>query len=271
MFKEAGFTFVYAVLAGCGLYLYEHALTHETCFSVLVAAWVTVSVLNHLSAQKKQQEPKDKAYATQHPRKFVAKRLLRAALLAVPLFLDVFTSSNDEVLSTQTGLRHEQLAEDSVRCGGASVGFIFVLILQRNILLANTSELRRFLFILAGMSMSVGPLLAIREADGRALAATTAALRILWMCLMSTHVISDVTDPVSTVHVLRVLSFGVIYSVAANVNSCLMCVFPIVSDRCCSLGTVHRFSGMGLGVLCWSLFQMQSPLLALSVLTLGAW
>ena len=224
MYIEVGLTFLYAVLAASGLYLYEHALTHETCFSVLVAAWVTVSVLNHLSAQKKQQEPKDKAYATQHPRKFVAKRMLRAALLAVPLFLDVFTSSNDEVLSTQTGLRHEQLAEDSVRCGGASLGFIFVVILQRNVLLANTSALRKFLFVLAGLTLSVGPLLAMGQAEGRALAATTAGLRLLWMCLMSTHVISDVTNPVSTVHVLRVLSFGVIFSVAANVNSCLMCV-----------------------------------------------
>jgi len=227
MYKEAGEAFLYCILAGAGMYLYEHALTHETVFSVVVAAWVTISVLNHISAQKRPQEPKDKAYANQHPRKFLLKRMLRAALLAVPLFLDVFSSSNDEVLSTQTGLRHTQLAEDSVRCGGASLGFIFVVILQRNVLLANTSALRKIVFIIGGLTLSIGPLLAVGEADGRALAATTAGLRILWMCLMSTHVISDVTDPIGSVHVLRVLSFAVLFSIAANVNSCLMYVLSM--------------------------------------------
>ena len=251
LLKDAGFTFCYSVLAAGGLYLFEHALTHETCFSVLVAAWVTVSVMNHVSAQKRPQEPINKPYAIAKPRMFMFKRMLRAALLAVPLFLDVFTSSNDEMLSTQTGLRHEQLAEDSVRCGGASLAFIFVLFFQRNILLTDISPFRKFVFVCAGLSLSVGPLLGMQHIDGRVLAATTAALRVLWLCLMSTHVISDVTDPVSTIHTLRVLSFGVLFSIAANVNSCLM------------------FSGMGLGIACWSLFSMQSPLLALCVVTIG--
>ena len=97
LLKDAGFT-CYSVLAAGGLYLFEHALTHETCFSVLVAAWVTVSVMNHVSAQKRPQEPINKPYAIAKPRMFMFKRMLRAALLAVPLFLDVFTSSTDEML-----------------------------------------------------------------------------------------------------------------------------------------------------------------------------
>jgi hypothetical protein len=252
MYKEVAVTFALAAVASAGLYLFEHALVHESGFSVLVAAWVTISLLNHLSANKPQQIPIDKPYATAHPRKFMAKRILRAALLAVVLFLDVYTSSHDEVLSKQTGLSITQTAEDSVRCGGASIAFIFVVVFQRNLLLPpQLGTPQKLVFLLAGLSLSVGPLLGMVNTEGRVLAAVTAGLRVLWMCLLSSHAIVDVTNPSSTVHVLRVLTCAVVYSVFANPNSCLM------------------FSGLGLGVTCFCLFSMQSPIMALSVVTLG--
>lgn len=207
VYKEAIVTFALATVACGGLYLYEHALVHESTFSVLVASWVTISLLNHLSANKPQQVPINKAYATAHPRKFMAMRIFKAACLAVPLFLDVYTSSHDEVLSKQVGLTITQAAEDSVRCGGASIAFIFVIVFQRNVLLPPTlGTWRKVLFLLAGLSLSTGPLLGMINTEGRVLAAVTAGLRVLWMCIISTKAIVDVTNPSSTVHVLRVLT-----------------------------------------------------------------
>jgi hypothetical protein len=251
---EKAITAGFAITGGVALWGYEFWLHTETSYEVLATAWITVSIIRWMSASYPAEIPINTEYANAHPRKFLAFRALRAAVIAVPLFLDVFGTTSDVFLSDITGLPHNTAAEDSARCCGGSVGFLLVLLFKRDMVF-NKRTMRAAQIVVAlvgGLCLSVGPALAMGAGGlhGRGIAAAVAFARVVWLLAISTQFLSDVVTPHPTTQILRMLFWAAAYSVFVTPTPCMV------------------LSGASLGVATAMFMKLQSPLLALSSLCL---
>ena len=232
-----------------GLTLCESFLRGKTALQIIGTAWIVVSFVRWLSGSRPAETPQSTEAATA-PRKFLFRRAVRAGVCAVPLAVDIFCSTSSEWV--EQWLPHNTNAEESLRCAGGSVGFILVLAFCRKYVIdRNMNKVQITLAVIGGLSLSIGPALALRyDTHDRGLAVVAALARTAWLLLFSTHYISDVGAPKTTVHAQRLLFWGAAFvAFTFRENPALV------------------LAGVGVGILALAVFYLQNPLLTLCILS----
>lgn len=240
-----------AALGGTvGLTLTESFLQDKPAIQLLGTAWVVVSFFRWLSGSRPAETPEGTEVNT-NPRKFLARRALRASVCAIPLGVDIFCSTSSEWV--RQWIPHNTDAEQSLRCSGGSIGFfILILVNRKSILLPSMTKIHKFFAVIGGLSLSIGPGLALRyDPQDRGLAVIAALSRVAWILLFSTHYISDVVKPKVTVHSQRILFWAVVF------------VLFTLQDNSPTL----VLSGAGMAMFVMIVFYLQNPLLSLCILS----
>ena len=250
---HAGVYVVMMVLMTGGLVAYENFLSRDSTADVLLTAWITASFVCWVSAGQPEVPTAvtlKPSLGITHPRMRLAMRAVRAFIVALPLFGDVFCSTSAEWLSAW--VNHNTNAEQSLRCAGGTIGWIIIAIYARQSVF-NTQSMKRYqivMSVIGGLTLSIGPALALRDdMNGRGLSAAVACMRLMWLLITSSQFQHDIEGDVRIKPVMRVVFW-------AAVIGCFTINRPQLVT-----------SGVGLGVTLVCAMKAQSPLGALGAMT----
>ena len=174
-------TRVAVLLAVCTALTAYVAVPATAGTGVAASGWIAIAAARWFAgAHAHKNQPKQPVEASAHPVRYLAKRALRAILIAIPLSADVAVT-----VRAPPGL-----PSTAVQCAGGSVAFFAYVIVRRGDVFSTGAGIwRHAATALGGAALSTGGALALPALPGstRLLAVVGAVARATWLLLLSCH------------------------------------------------------------------------------------